>query len=55
MPDLEKMSTEEKNWFASAIAGMIVADGHTDKKERRRATPTPTHKHPLRTIAAHKI
>ena len=33
MPDLEKMSTEEKNWFASAIAGMIVADGHTDKKE----------------------
>ena len=33
MPNLDKMSTKEKYWFASAIAGMIVADGHTDKKE----------------------
>ena len=33
MPDLEKMSTEQKYWFASAIAGMVVADGRTDKKE----------------------
>ena len=33
MPDLEKMSTEQKFWFASAIAGMIVADGRNDRKE----------------------
>ena len=32
-PDLNKMSTKQKYWFASAIAGMIVADGNTDKKE----------------------
>ena len=33
MPDLEKMSTEQKFWFARAIAGMIVADGRNDRKE----------------------
>ena len=33
MPDLEKMSPEQKFWFASAIAGMIVADGRNDRKE----------------------
>jgi len=33
LPDVEHMSSTEKNWFASSIAGMIVADGHADQTE----------------------
>ena len=33
LPDLEHMSSAEKNWFASSIAGMIVADGRADETE----------------------
>ena len=33
MPDLEKMSTEQKFWFASSIAGMVGADGHAHIEE----------------------
>ena len=33
LPDVEHMSSSEKNWFASSIAGMIVADGHADQTE----------------------
>ena len=28
LPNVEEMSSEEKLWFASSIAGMVVADGH---------------------------
>ena len=33
LPDVEHMSSEEKIWFASSIAGMIVADGRADQTE----------------------
>ena len=33
LPDVEHMSSIEKNWFASSIAGMIVADGRADNTE----------------------
>jgi uncharacterized tellurite resistance protein B-like protein len=33
LPDIEHMSSAEKNWFASSIAGMIVADGRADQTE----------------------
>ena len=33
LPNLEEMSAEEKLWFAYSIAGMVVADGHTDPSE----------------------
>jgi len=33
LPDIEHMSSAEKNWFASSIAGMIVADGRADETE----------------------
>ena len=33
LPDVEHMSSAEKNWFASSIAGMIVADGRADETE----------------------
>ena len=33
LPDVEHMSSVEKNWFASSIAGMIVADGRADQTE----------------------
>lgn len=31
--NFDVMNSEEKQWFASAIAGMILADGHVDNKE----------------------
>jgi len=33
LPNLEEMSEAEKTWFAHSIAGMVVADGHTDQSE----------------------
>ena len=33
LPNLEEMSSTEKSWFAQSIAGMVVADGRTDKSE----------------------
>ena len=33
LPNVEELSSEDKNWFARAIAGMIVADGRVDKSE----------------------
>lgn len=33
LPNLEEMSAAEKLWFAYSIAGMVVADGHTDPSE----------------------
>ena len=33
LPNTEAMSSEEKIWFARAIAGMIVADGRVDDSE----------------------
>ena len=33
LPDVEHMSSAEKNWFVSSIAGMIVADGRADQTE----------------------
>ena len=33
LPDVEHMSSAEKNWFATSIAGMIVADGRADQTE----------------------
>ena len=33
LPNVEAMSSAEKTWFARSIAGMVVADGHTDKSE----------------------
>jgi len=32
-PDAGKMSSAEQVWFARAIAGMIVSDGHVDQSE----------------------
>ena len=33
LPNVEAMSSAEKRWFACSIAGMVVADGRTDKSE----------------------
>jgi hypothetical protein len=33
LPNLEEMSATEKTWFAHSIAGMVVADGHSDQTE----------------------
>ena len=33
LPNVEELSSEDKNWFARAIAGMIVADGRVDESE----------------------
>ena len=33
LPSLEGMTSEQKFWFASAIAGMVGADGHAEKHE----------------------
>ncbi len=33
MPSVEGMTSEQKFWFASAIAGMVGADGHAEKHE----------------------
>ena len=33
LPNLEEMSEAEKTWFAHSIAGMVIADGHTDQAE----------------------
>ena len=32
--DFNELKTEEKIWFAHAIAGMVVADGRVDKTEK---------------------
>lgn len=33
LPNVEELSLEDKNWFARAIAGMIIADGRVDESE----------------------
>ena len=33
MPSVDGMTSEQKFWFASAIAGMVGADGHAEKHE----------------------
>ena len=33
LPNVEKLDSEDKNWFARAIAGMVVADGRVDESE----------------------
>ena len=33
LPNIEEMTSEQKFWFASAIAGMVGADGHAEKEE----------------------
>ena len=33
LPSVEGMTSEQKFWFASAIAGMVGADGHAEKEE----------------------
>ena len=33
LPNIEQMSSAEKNWFASSIAGMVAADGRADQSE----------------------
>ena len=33
LPNVEQLDSEDKNWFASAIAGMVVADGRVDESE----------------------
>ena len=33
LPNIEEMNSEQKFWFASAIAGMVGADGHAEKQE----------------------
>ena len=33
LPNVEEMTSDEKKWFANSIAGMVVADGRTDKSE----------------------
>ena len=33
LPSVEGMTSEQKFWFASAIAGMVGADGHAEKHE----------------------
>ena len=33
LPNIDEMTSEQKFWFASAIAGMVGADGHAEKEE----------------------
>mgnify|MGYP001389939023 FL=1 len=33
LPSVEEMTSEQKFWFASSIAGMVGADGHAQNKE----------------------
>ena len=33
LPSVDGMTSEQKFWFASAIAGMVGADGHAEKHE----------------------
>ena len=33
LPSIDEMTSEQKFWFASAIAGMVGADGHAEKEE----------------------
>ena len=33
LPNIDEMTSEQKFWFASAIAGMVGADGHAEKHE----------------------
>ncbi|MEC8155831.1 MAG: DUF2225 domain-containing protein, partial [SAR324 cluster bacterium] len=33
LPNVEQLDSEDKNWFARAIAGMVVADGRVDESE----------------------
>ena len=33
LPSVDDMTSEQKLWFATAIAGMIGADGHAEKHE----------------------
>ena len=33
LPSVDDMTSEQKLWFASVIAGMIGADGHAEKHE----------------------
>ena len=33
LPSIDEMTSEQKFWFASAIAGMVGADGHAEKHE----------------------
>ena len=33
LPNIDEMPSEQKFWFASAIAGMVGADGHAEKEE----------------------
>ena len=33
LPSVDDMTSEQKLWFASVIAGMIGADGHAEKSE----------------------
>ena len=33
LPNIDLMNSEQKFWFASAIAGMVGADGHAEKAE----------------------
>ena len=33
LPNIDEMTSEQKLWFASAIAGMVGADGHAEKEE----------------------
>jgi len=33
LPNIDEMTSEQKFWFASAIAGMVGADGHAEKGE----------------------
>ena len=33
LPNIDEMTSDQKFWFASAIAGMVGADGHAEKAE----------------------
>ena len=33
LPNVEQLDSEDKHWFARAIAGMVVADGRVDESE----------------------
>ena len=33
LPNVDEMTSEQKFWFASSIAGMVGADGHAEKEE----------------------
>ena len=33
LPNIDEMTSDQKFWFASAIAGMVGADGHAEKEE----------------------